>query len=222
MKQKVASIIALFILTTTFAQLSLTNTDNGIVTVSYGATGDWSLYDPGYDQVYIYLWVPEVMNSNNTYYGDDWNNSASLITLTWDGSKHAGTIDLNTHSFNGTVIPTNTVVSNFMLILRNEAGNGQSGDLTASDFGFSSATLPVDDFSISRFSVSFENDLFLINDNKETNTYNVQLFDTLGRKIESFNTNNNQFQLSNLSQSLYYLIIENNKGEVLKQKLYKN
>lgn len=168
------------------------------------------------------MWVPEAMNSNNVYYGDDWNASASLITLTWDGSKHTGTIDLNTHSFNGTVIPTNTVVSNFMLILRNESGDRKSADLTASNYGFTSATLPVDDFSLSQFSVSFKNDLFLINDNEKNNTYNVQLFDALGRKIESFKTINNQFQLSNLSSALYYLIIENKNGEVLKQKLYKN
>lgn len=40
MKKKFLSILSFFIIATTFAQLSLTNTDNGIVTVSYGASAD--------------------------------------------------------------------------------------------------------------------------------------------------------------------------------------
>jgi len=130
-----------------YGQLTITTSGNGVVELHYGGSNDYSIYDPQGDAtIYVYLWVNTDQTSPplTQQYNDDWNDASSLETLTYDtqAGEFVGTIDFNTHNFPGEgVIPQNTTLNDFNLILRNQAGDRQSADLLASDYGFTQTTL---------------------------------------------------------------------------------
>lgn len=220
MKHFYIFIITLFIGVNAHSQLTLTNTANGIVSISYGASGDFSLYNPGADPVVLYLWVPDTMNSQNTFYNDDWNGT--LINLTWDGTAHVGTIDLNTYSFStGGVIPTATTVSDFMLILRHSSGAPQSADLTASAYGYSLSVLPVEDFSRTSLNLYSTADKVHINGLKSNEEYTLSIFDTMGRQVKNLTSSSNQVDISILKTAVYFITLETSEGNIIRKKIIK-
>ena len=123
-----------------YSQISISNSSNGIVTLTYNdSSNGWALYDPlSEPTIYVYVWVESIMNSTTNKYEDNWFDSGSLNTITWDGSNYIGTINLNTHDFLflGGVFPTGTLVTDFNFILRNNDGTRQSGNLLATNYGF--------------------------------------------------------------------------------------
>ncbi|MCF6279325.1 MAG: T9SS type A sorting domain-containing protein [Flavobacteriaceae bacterium] len=220
MKQIYIFILALFIGVNSYSQLSLTSTPNGVVSVSYGASGDFSLYNPGADPVVLYLWVPDTMNSQNIFYGDDWNGS--LINLTWDGTAHVGTIDLNMRNFStGGIIPTGTTVTDFMLILRHSSGAPQSADLTASTYGYSLSVLPVEDFSRISLNLYTSVDMLHISGLKSNEGYTTSIFDTMGRQIINTTSNSNQIDISALKTAVYFVTLETSEGNIIRKKIIK-
>jgi len=183
----------------------LSNTTNGVVSVSYGASADWTLYDPLAESVVLFLWVDTSQNTSGFSYSDDWN-SASLI-LVWDGSAHIGTIDLNTHSFNGTIIPTGTTVTNFRLILRNPSGSRQSLDLLASDYGYLESTLPVEEFSKNLISINLIENNLEIEGLEYNQKFELKVYDLNGRLVKKMNEKSS-LNLNELVQSVYILKLE--------------
>lgn len=220
MKKIHFALILVFLSYSGYSQLSLSNTTNGVITVSYGAGGDWSLYDPLSEVVVLHLWIDTGMNSQTTYYTDNWGNTASLITLTWNGSAHVGTIDLNTHSFDGTIIPTGTIVTNFNLILRNPAGDKQSADLLASNFGFSNSTLPVEEFLKDQISLNFIDNSMKIEGLEYNQKFVLDVYDLNGKLVKKINEKS-CLNLNELASAVYILKLKTENNIVVSKKVIK-
>lgn len=149
MKKLYALAMAFFAIITVSAQLAVQVTAPGVVKLTYGASNDYSIYGPGFEvpTFWIHVWSSAGDNSTGTMYDDSWGNSN--VTMNWDAtaSAYVGTIDLNTKVFtNGNkVFAAGTTVSNLGFVFKNQQNGAtqQSGDLLASDFGFTPTTLVV-------------------------------------------------------------------------------
>ncbi len=208
------------------AQLTLTSNGDGTVSVNYNIN-DISLYDPQFENVVLYIWINTDQNSATSYFQDEWTNSGSLVSLSWNGvDAHVGAIDFNTHDFtnSGGIIPTNTTITDFNLILRNPAGDRQSADLLATNFGYSSQTLDINENL-------FLNNTLKVFPNPTKNTFSIDadinqlhIYNVSGQLVKTFDgifSKGTLFNISNLSLNIYFIRIENNSGKQVTTKLVK-
>lgn len=121
------------------------NINSGMVTVTYGSEGDFSLYQPnGATTLYLYTGL-ETDNVIGTWeFHDNWIDTNTLIPMVWDaganafiGSFHIGG-RLYMDNTNGLFVnvPFGTIVNDWYFIIRNLAGNSQSGNLQGTNYGF--------------------------------------------------------------------------------------
>ncbi|MDC9721194.1 MAG: T9SS type A sorting domain-containing protein, partial [Urechidicola sp.] len=211
-------IVALLISVNSYSQLTITADGNGIVDFSYGASSDWSLYSPGFDPVVLYMWIDVGQNSQPYSYDDDWNGT--LVNLSWNGTAHVGTVDFTSYNWAvGGVIPTGTTITDFNLILRNPAGDNQTGNLLASNFGYSLSVLPVEEFTTSAISIySFENRIN-IKGLKSNESYTLSIFDTMGRQVKTITSNSDSVDISELHTAVYFLVLETAEGDIIRKKI---
>ncbi len=219
MKKITILIIAIAFVQFSFGQLSLTNQTNGTVSVEYGANNDYSLYDPqGDPKIYIYMWVDtnQTNPALSMVYNDDWNDTAGLVVLNYDSNaqKFTGTIDFNTHDFSGEgIIPSGTQINDFNFILRNQAGDRQSSDLLATNYGFQpTTTAGMIEIPASKVMYYSNRQLFITPDYLKQNI-DVQIFNMEGKMILQKNKLNKSVNLSNLSKEIYII-----KATINKQK----
>jgi len=169
------------------AQLVLTTTGDGVVAVEYQV--DIPFYDPlGEDHIYLYMWV----NMDQTtpelpfVYNDEWTEPTSFVQINWSAvdSKFIGEIDFNTHDFLGEgVINAGILINNFNLLLRNEAGDHQTGDLLASDYGFTpTQILSQIDYQAEKASY-YNNGTLFLNALTANELVEVSIIDSVGRQI---------------------------------------
>ena len=224
MKKIALLIIAIAFAQFSFGQLSLTSQTNGTVSVEYGANNDYSLYDPqGDTQIYIYMWIDtnQTNPALSTMYNDDWNDAAGLVVLNYDSNaqKFTGTIDFNTHDFSGEgIIPDGTQINDFNLILRNQAGNRQSADLLATNYGFQpTTTAGLIELSASDVLYFTKGQLF-INPEYLQQKIDIQLFNMEGKLILQKNNLIKTLNLSSLTNDIYIIkvTIDNQKYAVKK------
>lgn len=225
MKKITILIIAIAFVQFSFGQLSLTSQTNGTVSVEYGANNDYSLYDPqGDTQIYIYMWVDtnQTNPALSMMYNDDWNDSAGLIVLNYDtnAQKFTGTIDFNTHDFSGEgVIPDGTQINDFNLILRNQAGNRQSSDLLATNYGFQpTTTAGLIELSASKV-MYFSNEKLSIYPEYLKQNIDIQIFNMEGKLILQKNKLNEAVNLSSLSKEIYIIKVTINKQKYAVMKI---
>ena len=210
-----------------YSQLSISSTPNGIVSIAYGGSGDYSLYDPLLEPtIYVYVWVPEEMNSLTQLYRDQWFDSLSLTTITWNEteSKFSGTMDLNLHDFidTGGIIPTATTVLDFQLILRDQTGDvdRQSDDLLASNYGFSNATLPVEEFSKNPITLNLIKNNLEIKGLEFNQKFQLNIYDINGRLHKKLNEKSS-LNLDDLSPSIYVLKLKTENNIIINKKIIK-
>jgi len=215
------------------AQLAITNQGNGIVDITYGDT-DYSLFDPaGNTEIYLYLWVDEAQTNPviTQQYNDDWNDATSLVVLNWDANvnQFTGSINFNTHDFIGEgVLPQNTTLSDFNLVLRDLAGDAatQSDDLIASDYGFNptTTTASVNQIEFQNKNIklfpTITNDFFKIN----SDVIELDIVSFSGKKIATFKGDFNSdysFNISNLAPATYFVKIKTLKGQNVQKLIVK-
>jgi hypothetical protein len=179
-----------------FAQLTVTpnpfNINSGTITVSYGATSDYILFDPQFDpNLVLYMGLETDGVANTWDYRDDWNNHNSLVALTWNdaASAYIATFDLKTHNFiqessgSTMTLPNNTTVNNWYFIIRTIDGSRQSGDLSGTNYGFQPSTsLGVNDFNQMKNHFLVKNGV-LSTDIVGQNT--LEIFNISGQKLET-------------------------------------
>ncbi len=196
------------------AQLTITNVSPGVVELSYGANGDYSIYDPQGDAtIYIYMWVDQNQTSPQIgqQYNDDWNDAATLETITWDSNqnKFVGTINLNQHNFPGEgILPDGTQLLDFKLILRNQAGNRQSADLTASTYGFQSTTLPVETVKAGIQPFVFSGEKLYVSHQLMERDPVLFIYDLCGRLVEKIDIENEETSLTLPGRGVYIFMLE--------------
>ncbi len=207
-----------------FTQLSLTNQGNGVVLVDYGASTDYSIYDPqGDTQIYLYLWINADQTTPNlsATYNDDWNDTAGLIVLNYDNNaqKFTGTIDFNTHNFSGEgVVPQNTQINDFNLILRSQDGSRQSADLSATNYGFQATTIVgMTEIKASEI-IHFAQGKLFLNPDYTRKLIDLQLFDMSGKMVLNQRMNSHSYDLGQFKNAVYIIkvIINHQKYAVLK------
>jgi hypothetical protein len=208
-----------------YSQVSISNTSNGIVTLTYNDSANgWALYDPlSEPTIYVYIWIEPAMNSTSTLYRDEWSNSGSFFTINWDGSDYSGTLDLNTHNFlnSGGVFPTGTVVTDFNFILRNNNGTRQSADLLASNYGFTNATLPVNDYLNSLFSLNLLENTIQIEGLEYNQKFRLDVYDLSGKLVKKIDEKSN-LTIHELTPSVYILKLTiEDKGSISKKVIKK-
>lgn len=136
MKKFYTFLLTVVISAVSYAQLQTQLLSPGIYKITYGASNDYSLYDPGYQvqKFYIHTFINPSDNSTGNLYQDDWFNSN--VTMTFDSSvgAYVGTIDLNNKIFtSGNVkLPASTYVSKVGMVFKDlqSGANKQSGDLS--------------------------------------------------------------------------------------------
>lgn len=159
------------------------------------------------------------MNSTTNLYRDEWSNSSSFITITWDGGNYSGTLDLNTHNFlnSGGIFPTGTVVTNFGFIFRDATPTKQSADLFATNYGFTNATLPVNDYLNSLFSLNLIENTIQIEGLEYNQKFKLDVYDLSGKSIKKMNEKST-LTINELTPAVYILKLTiEDKGNISKK-----
>jgi hypothetical protein len=211
-----------------FGQLTVSpnpfDINSGTITVSYGATSDYSIFDPLSDpNLVLYMGLETDGVADTWDYHDDWNNHSSLVTLTWNNaaSAYIATFDLKTHNFiqgsSGSTmsIPNNTTVNDWFFIIRTIDGSRQSGNLSGLIYGFQQSTsLNTNDFNFNKSHISVKDGMLstnIVGKNK------LEIFTISGQKIETISFENNsdviEIPLKIASKGIYVAKISNATSE---------
>tara|TARA_R110002049_G_scaffold297342_2_gene486228 strand:- start:1689 stop:2387 length:699 start_codon:yes stop_codon:yes gene_type:complete len=198
------------------AQIELTpnpsDINSGTLTLTYGASGDYSIFDPISDpNLFLYTGLQTDADPLTWDYHDDFANSNTLIPLTYDNNLgyyiatfNPATRDyLEEPSLNTVNIPTGTTVNDWYFLITVADLSRQSADLKGSDYGFSMGTLSVDSFNKIK-------DVYVSNGEITFNSpgkYSVDVYDILGKQVAS-----KQFSVSNALTHNFQL---QNKGVYL-------
>lgn len=189
---------------------------SGTITLTYGSTGDYSLFDPqGDPNLYLYTGLETDGVASTWDYHDTWTDINSLIPLTWNATANAyvANFDIATRTYfseftqsNGS-IPAGTTVNNWYFIIRNAGGTSQSADFQGTNFGFTPATAST---------ASFENGQEIkFFDEKAVSTISgntsIEIYNLMGQKVKELSINENESSPLNLmDKGLYVAIIKNN------------
>ena len=213
-------LLSIILLTTSLnAQLQFTSQANGIVDVQYG--NNYALFDPqGATEVYVYLWVnPNQTNPNiSGTYNDDWNNASGLVVLTYSATedKFIGQIDFNTHNFEGEgILPQGTQLNDFNFILRNQAGDSQTGNLLASAYGYTATTTADIYDNEAAENTYYANGYLHLNPNLGTSEINI--YNLSGQLICNINTKKNIVNLSYLKKQILIIFVRNKNKYFIKK-----
>ena len=195
------------------------NVNSGTITVTYGSSGDYSLYDPQSNpNLYLYTGLETDGVASTWDYRDTWTDLNSLVPLTWNAIANAyvATFNIGTRNFtqvssNSVMpVPAGTSVNNWYFIIRNGAGSSQSADLIGTNYGFTTA-LSNANFASNSIRLS-------VIDNKITTDaqgkIDIEIYTILGQKVTSYNIENYenllQIQLNLNQKGIYIATIKNN------------
>ena len=203
--------ITLFLVGFCNAQIILTpnpsDINSGTLTLTYGSTGDYSLFDPFSDpNLFLYTGLQTDADPLTWDYHDDFSNSSTLIPLTYDASLgyYVATFNpatrtyLEEPSLNTVNIPSGTTVYDWYFLITIADQSRQSADLKGSDYGFGLSTLSVDSFNKTK-NINVGNGEITF---QSQGKYSVAIYDILGKQIVKeqlnvFNTLTHNFQLQN-------------------------
>lgn len=202
------------------AQLTTQIVSAGVFKLTYGASNDYSFYDPGFEvpTFYVHTWITQADNSANTSYDDAWSNSN--VTMNWSATDNAyiGMIDLNTKTFTNTnnTVSAGTTVQKIGIVFKDQQNGAtkQSGD--SSVVGPTTlASMAVSDVGGKTKSQVAAGKLFTsVKGNLE-----ITVYDFGGKVIKTLKVNANGSPIDlNLSQKGMFLatISGNNISEVVK------
>ena len=202
------------------AQLTLSIQPNGSIGISYGASNDYSLYDPqGDTDVYVYAWVNTDQTDPNlaNVYNDDWNDTSGLVVLSYDSNAHAfiGEINLATHNFSGEgLLPSGIIVQDFNLILRNQAGDRQSADLLATSYGFTGVSA-MNEIRNSNIATYYQGKLSI---HYKGRKFILEAYDLTGQVLMRNTSTSPIIDLSNIKQKLFIVkVVIDNKSFFMKK-----
>lgn len=193
--------------------------NTGNITVTYGSSGDYSLFDPLSDpNLFLYSGLETDGDAATWDYHDDWSNVATLTPLTWDATANAyvATLNISTRNYiqeataTSMQIPNGTNVNNYYFLIRNAAGDRQSADLRGTDYGMTPAVY------LSNKNFNGEKLIFQIVDGQITTNVignsKIDIFSMNGQKIKTVNLNSQQGEIQqkiDLPTGIYVATIQN-------------
>ena len=216
MKKLSSLLFGLLLSATAFGQFTVQVVSANVIKLSYGATNDYSIYDPGFEvpTFYVHCWTNGPDNSTGNGYDDAWTNSN--VAMNWDAGAGAyvGMINLKDKVFtNGDkVLPVGTTVNNMGFVFKDlqSGANKQSGDLKATDFGFTPTTivvLGVSNNATAKKSVVADGKLF----SALKGNLSVSVYEMSGKLVRNFNQNatENGIDLNMNNKGIYVVKITN-------------
>lgn len=210
MKKFYSLLVGLIMATTATAQLQTQIVSTGVFKITYGATNDYSIYDPGFEvpTFYIHTFVNAPDNTTGNAFEDAWTNST--ITMNWDSaaSAYVGFINLNTHLFtqSNAVIPVNTTVQKVGMVFKDlqSGATKQSGNLEAvgptklSNLAVSNTSLKANSSVVAgKLYTSLKGNL------------NLEVYEMSGKLVRSFTASGNAIDLNVTKTGAYLVKITN-------------
>ena len=220
MKRLYSLFLALIIATTASAQIQTEVLSPGVFKLTYGATDDYTLYDPGFEvpTFYVHCFVNAVDNSSGNAFEDAWINSN--VTMNYDSTAMAyiGIVDLNSKLFTQTnaEIPVGTVVNKLGFVFK-DLQNGatkQSADLYANG--------PTTIINLSAFTPNSKQKSSVVNGQLQTSMkglLTITLYEISEKLLRNFETkaDGNLIDLNIRKNGLYLVkITQGTQSEVLK------
>lgn len=193
--------------------------NSGTLTVTYGSTGDYSLFNPlGDPNLYLYTGLETDGISSTWDYHDIWTDPGTLVPLTWNSSvgAYVATLNLATRNYfseftqTSGLIPQSTYVNNWYFIIRNFNGSRQSANLIGTNYGFTPGTLSSVDFQQEvKVSVVKGNVL-----NLSANDIHLDIYSITGQKIKSVLVlSGNELNLQLSDRGIYFARVTSNEKE---------
>ena len=221
MKKFYSLLLTAAVAITTTAQVQTEITTAGIFKITYGATNDYSFYDPGFEvpTFYIHTFVNAGDNSTGTAFEDAWSNST--VTMNWDDAvmAYVGTIDLNSKTFTQTdaKIPVGTTVNKVGMVFKDlqSGATKQSGDTFANGPTVTVGTMAVANNVLLGKSSVINGKLITAQKGNLT----LEVYEMSGKLVQSFKafSNGNSIDLNLTKNGLYLLKITNGTNrEVVK------
>lgn len=195
MKTTLLSTLACLIMTLGFSQIELqpnpSDINSGTFTFKYGELGDYSIFDPmSNPNLYLYTGLQTDADPATWDYNDGeftLENLGQMIPLTYDNGLgyYVATFNPKTRQYiedvTGmlTTIPSGTEVFDWYFLITTNDLSRQSPDLKGSDYGFNSAVLSVNDFSIGSDVIIYNTTLKF----QKQGHYNIAVYDVLGKQV---------------------------------------
>lgn len=213
MKKFYSLLLAAFVAITTTAQVQTEVTSDGIFKVTYGASNDYSFYDPGFEvpTFYIHTFVNAGDNSTGSAFEDAWSNST--VTMNWDNAvmAYVGTINLNSKTFTQTnaQIPVGTTVNKVGMVFKDlqDGATKQSADTFAEGPTVIVTTLAVGNNVLLGKSTIVNGKLITA----QKGNLNLEVYEMSGKLVRSFKavSNGNAIDLNLTKNGLYLVKITN-------------
>lgn len=218
MKKFYSLLTALLFAATFNAQVQTEVISAGVFKITYGASNDYSFYDPGFEvpTFYIHTWIPAAENTTGNGFDDSWGNST--VTMNWNAAANAyvGTIDLNTKTFtsSNSTVPQGTTVNIVGMVFK-DLQNGatkQSADMFAN--GPTTLTaLAVSNTNLNAKSSVIEGKLYT----SLKGNLNLEVYEMSGKLVKSFTASGNAIDLNVTKTGTYLVKITNGTSkEVVK------
>ena len=218
MKKFYSLLVALLFATSINAQVQTEVISAGVFKVTYGASNDYSFYDPGFEvpTFYIHTWIPAAENTTGNGFDDSWGNST--VTMNWDAVANAyvGTINLNTKVFTNSnnTVPQGTTVNKVGMVFKDlqNGANRQSADTFAN--GPTTLTaLAVSNSDLKAKSSVVAGKLYT----SFKGNVNLEVYEMSGKLVKSFTASGNAVDLNVTKTGTYLVKITNGTSkEVVK------
>lgn len=179
------------------AQLSINPNPSGInsgaITITYGAQGDYSLFDPmSNPNLLLYTGLETDGVASTWDYHDDFTNTATFIPFNFDNNvgAYVAQIDVANRTYqeepslNVVSLPQGLQVNDFYFLIITTDLSRQSADLKGSDYGWQAATLRMNDVVQPVFSViAVGNTLHF----SEPGIYDIRTYELSGKLVYQAN-----------------------------------
>ncbi len=165
--------------------------NSGVITITYGAQGDYSLFDPlGNPNLLLYTGLETDGVAATCDYHDDFANTATFVPFNFDTNLGAYVAQINVAnrvyqvepSLNVVSLPQGLQVNDFYFLIITPDLSRQSADLKGSDYGWQAVTLSVSDLTKPQYSViAVGNTLHF----SQAGVYDLETYDLSGRLVAS-------------------------------------
>ncbi len=200
------------------------NINSGTITITYGSSGNYTLFDPMNDQnLYLYTGLETDGVASTWDYHDNFMNTTTQTPLTYNATLgyYVATLNIGTRSYLqepsliSTTIPSGINVNNWYFLIKTADGVRQSADLIGTNFGFVPLALSTIENNIIENEIQFCNDEVHSKLEGETS---VIIFNILGQKIKNFVINQDEKVTLKLDRKNIFIALISNKGNFIKKK----